>query len=57
MRRVLEQGNPAVCSISFPMPRKVRWGDIPHKSLCQLVDKIINFNPVICYTARPEKGR
>lgn len=27
-------------------------GEIPHKSLCKLMDKIVNFNPVIGHTPR-----
>lgn len=28
--------------------------DVPHKSLRQLLDKIVNFDPVIGHTARPK---
>lgn len=47
------KAGPAVSFLSNAKKSKV--GDVPHKSFCKLVDKIIDFNPVICHTPRPEK--
>jgi hypothetical protein len=44
------KGNPTFWSTSPPLPRKVKWEKVPHKSLRKLLDKIVDFNPIICHT-------